>query len=83
MTYRYTLIIGTSDDFSSHEELIQAFEADNPNGLNMSVFRFEFPKIESEEDEGHQLAHIYGYGLAFQNDWCQDDTLSFFFREVK
>ena len=83
MTDRYTFIIGTTDDFFSHEELIQAFEADNPNGLNMSIFRFEFPRIEAEEDEGYKLAHTYAYGLAFQNDWCQDHTLSFFFREAK
>jgi hypothetical protein len=83
MTDHYTFIIGTADDFESHEKLIQAFEADNPDGLNMSIFRFEFPRIESEEDEGYKMAHTYAYGLAFQNDWCQDHTLSFFFREAK
>lgn len=82
-TYRYVFIIGTVDDFQSQEELIQAFEADNPDGFNMKVFRFDFPKIESHEDNGYRLAHIHAYGLAFSNDWCMDGTLSFFFREAK
>lgn len=77
----YTYIIGSTDDFETYEQLIAAHDAGNPDNRNMSSFTFEFPKVEGLDM--HYFAQAYGMGCAFDNGWCQDDTLRFFFRVKK
>lgn len=70
----YTFIIGSMDDFESIEDLMDYVEQEGLNGgLNYSVHEFEAPS-------GCNLStvQLIGYGIAFENDWTQDGTLSFF-----
>ena len=70
----YTFIIGSMDDFEGVEDLMDYVEQEGLNGsLNYSVHEFEAPK---ECDPS--TVQLIGYGIAFENDWSQDGTLSFF-----
>ena len=70
----YTFIIGSMDDFEGIEDLMDYVEQEGLNGdRNYSVHEFEAPN-------GCNLStvQLIGYGIAFENDWSQDGTLSFF-----
>ena len=73
----YTFIIGSMDDFEGIEDLMDYVEqqgADWQRGrLNYSCHEFEAPK-----ECDLSTVQLIGYGIAFENDWSQDGTFSFF-----
>ena len=69
----YTFVIGTSDDFSSLGELADYVEKMGYAGSkNYSLYEFNIDGECSPEN-----VTMIGRGMAFSNDWCIDDTLSF------
>jgi hypothetical protein len=74
---KFIYLIGSTDDFESLEELKEYyFNADlqrvrAADVLNASIFEFDLPMNCSNE-----IAVRVGRGLAFENGWCMDDTLS-------
>ena len=68
---KFTLLIGSTDDFESLEDLKETYFNNGLEHLNASVFEFELPANCSNE-----IAVRVGRGLAFENDWCMDDTFS-------
>ena len=66
---KFIYIIGSMDDFESLEDLKEAYFNNGLEHLNASVFEFELPTNCSNE-----IAVRVGRGLAFENDWCMDDT---------
>ena len=70
----YTFIIGSMDDFEGIEDLMDYVEQEGLNGsLNYSVHEFEAPKACDLS-----TVQLIGHGIAFENDWSQDGTFSFF-----
>ena len=75
----YTFIIGTMDDFADMDALSyyvqQGWHLNSPpetGSLNCSVIEFDAPEACDED-----TVIMIGRGLAFSNDWCMDDTISF------
>jgi len=69
----YTFIIGTTDDFDHLESLIDYVDQEGRDGhLNYSCYEFDVDEIVSED-----IVTLIGRGLAFENDWSADGTLSF------
>lgn len=79
---RFIYLIGTTDDFSSPEDLKQEYfddpHGEKPDRRNMSVY----PVVLSEACavEGYrsiaEIAEMIARGEAFSSDWCMDDTVS-------
>ena len=68
---KFIFLIGSTDDFESLEDLKEAYFNNGLEHLNASVLEFELPANCSNE-----IAVRVGRGLAFENDWCMDDTVS-------
>ncbi len=73
----YTYIIGSADDFSSLEELLKAYNEGTLGEYNASVFEYEAPTGDVGKMTGIEIATLIGYGLAFEADWCMDNTVSY------
>ena len=67
----FVYLIGSTDEFDSLEDLRNAYFNGPVLGRNMSAFDFDLPASCSDE-----IAVRVGRGLAFENDWCMDGTLS-------
>ena len=67
----YVYLIGSTDDFVTLEELTNAYFNNHLEDLNAYFFEFDLPMNCSNE-----IAVRVGRGLAFENGWCMDDTLS-------
>tara|TARA_B100000686_G_scaffold299946_1_gene334127 strand:- start:6523 stop:6795 length:273 start_codon:yes stop_codon:yes gene_type:complete len=72
----YAFIIGTTDDFESHEELltyVESLGASEDAGVprNHAVYVFDTPESFDED-----TVTLIGRGIAFSNDWCMDGSVS-------
>lgn len=78
-TQRYIYIIGSMDDFDGVEALKFAYfnEPERFAALNASVFEFDAPTKDAGALWRREVAALIGQGLAFENGWCMDDTLSY------
>jgi hypothetical protein len=77
---KWAFVIGSMDDFSSIEALSDAYDKGTALDYNASVFHFELPAGRVGDFWEADLATLVGYGMAFENDWCADGTLSFVVR---
>jgi len=78
MTIRnYVFIIGSADDFTSVEHLLMAYGDGTINHYNASVFEYEAPCEDVGKMTGREIGLLIGFGLAFENGWCMDDTVSY------
>ena len=71
----YIFIIGSTDDFNSIEELLEAYNEGKLEEYNASVFSYDAPLVG--DAFGVDIARLIGFGHAFDNGWCQDDTVSY------
>lgn len=79
----YIYLIGSIDDFSSSEELLKSYLQGTINRHNASVFKYTLPNIDAEAAaamsfDPYDIACLVGRGMAFENDWCEADTVSYF-----
>ena len=68
---KFTLLIGSTDDFESLEDLKEAYFNNGLEYLNASFYEFELPMNLS-----YDTVTLVGRGHAFENGWCMDDTFS-------
>lgn len=73
---KFTLLIGSTDDFESLEDLRNAYFDAALGGRNASVYTFDVPDVGTNSLTVSQIAMYVGWGLAFSNDWCMDGTFS-------
>jgi hypothetical protein len=71
----FKLIIGSTDDFTSQDELL-----DKEMGGNRSTFEVELDS--STVPKGFKslgdFAQTILFGMAFQESWCNDDVITYF-----
>ena len=70
----YTFVIGTTDDFESIDALLYHI---GQAPLNYSTFEFVAPAGLDED-----VVTMIGRGMAFSEDWCMDDTVSWVVKGV-
>ena len=68
---KFIFLIGSTDDFESLEDLQNTYFDGGWTARNMSVFDVDLPMNCSNE-----IALLVGRGMAFNNDWCMDGTVS-------
>ena len=73
----YVFIIGSADDFTSVEHLLMAYGDGTINHYNASVFEYEAPAEDVGKMTARDIRVLIGRGLAFENGWCMDDTVSY------
>lgn len=79
----YTYIIGSTDDFSDIDALLKAYNEGTLGEYNASVFEYDAPGASAPiavawgPGPALELAELIGQGLAFENGWCMDDTVSY------
>jgi hypothetical protein len=73
----YKYIIGSTDDFNSIEELLKAYNEGTLGEGGGAVFSYDAPSGEIAGFKALDVAELIGYGMAFENDWCMDDTVSY------
>lgn len=73
---KFTYLIGTAYDFESYEALEAAYRNGTLDDFNASVFTFEVPDVGTDSLTVRQIATYIGYGMAFEHNWCMDDTVS-------
>ena len=73
----YTYVIGSWGAFDSHEELLEAYNDGTLQEYNAEVFKYEAPTGDVGNLSGLEIAQLIGYGMAFENGWCMDDTVSY------
>ena len=76
----FVYLIGSTDDFESLEDLKAAYFSGDHNfgDYNASVFHFELGE-NAAAGSGFTLddiATLIGRGMAFESNWCMDDTVS-------
>ena len=73
----FIFLIGTTDDFESIEALEAAYNDGTIGDKNASVFKFDVSATSATEDlTVKDIAHLIGFGMAFESNWCMDDTVS-------
>ena len=71
----FIYIIGTMDDFESYEALEAAYNDGTIGEKNASVFKFSLDEGTSSPDLTlKDIALLIGRGMAFESNWCMDDT---------
>ena len=73
----YKYIIGSTDDFNSIEELLKAYNEGTLVAPIGAVFSYDAPSGEIAGFKALDVAELIGYGMAFENGWCMDDTVSY------
>lgn len=73
----YKYIIGSTDDFNSIEDLLEAYNDGTIGEYNASVFSYDAPSGEIAGFKAADVAALIGYGMAFESGWCMDDTVSY------
>lgn len=81
---KYVAIIGSMDDFNTHNDLVEYFQSGKTilNGepfVPLSALDHpNFAEYQLEIPEGFSSEHIdlIACGKFFQNDWCMDWTFS-------
>ena len=68
---KFIYLIGSTDDFECLEDLKETYFNNGLEHLNADFYEFELPM-----NCGNEIAVRVGRGLAFENDWCMDDTFS-------
>lgn len=77
----WVFVIGSTDDFSSPEDLNGAYENGTIGDYNASFFEFDLPAGSGSDLHEADIATYVGRGMAFSNGWCMDDTISFVIRK--
>ncbi len=73
----FIYIIGSTDDFGDLEDLTNAYHGGTIGDYNASVFKFSLSNDTSSPDLTlKDIAHLIGFGMAFEANWCMDDTVS-------
>ncbi len=88
---RFTLIIGSMDDFEDPDALLAAYRehgdnfCDPANGWqpNAGAYSVELPEIANigTDMTVERIAEFYLFGKAFSQDWCADGTFSILLNE--
>jgi len=75
---KFIFLIGSEDDFESLEDLKHTYFNGNNTYRNMSVFEVELSEAcrVSGYDSLPEIATLIGRAEAFNNNWCEDGTLS-------
>lgn len=80
----FVYIIGSTDDFSSQEELLTWYKGPatdtHPNGSVYPVSLSEGTRAEGYKGLS-DIATMIGRGEAMSDGWCLDDTLSILLEE--
>jgi len=71
----FKLIIGSTDDFASQDELL-----DNEMSGNRSTFEVELDSstVPNGFKNLEDFARTILFGMAFQESWCNDDVITHF-----
>jgi hypothetical protein len=73
----FIFLIGSTDDFSSIEELVTDHNEGKLGEKNASVFKFSLNEGTGGPDLTFKdIAHLIGFGMALESNWCLDDTVS-------
>lgn len=77
---RFTLIIGSMDDFEDTDALLAAYRkhGDNFSRALAAAYRVELPEIANigTNMSLERIAEFYLFGKAFTQDWCAEGTFS-------
>ena len=73
----YIYIIGSTDDFNDIDALLEAYNDGTLREYNASVYRYDAPVGDVGMMSGLEIAELIGYGMAFEDGWCMDDTVSY------
>jgi len=87
---RFTLIIGSMDDFEDADALLAAYREHGDNFCDYSATRVlaaaysvELPEIANigTNMSVERIAEFYLFGKAFTEDWCAEGTFSILLNE--
>ena len=75
-SYKY-IIASKTGRLNSIEDLLKAYNEGTLGEYNASVFSYDAPSGDIAGFKAVEVAELIGYGMAFENGWCMDDTVSY------